>query len=117
MSEQHITLAVDTSVGGTAELLSGKPTKLYYLTVHNLSNAIAYLQLFDAASAADVTLGTTAPTLTLGQHQNNSGYPGYRDFIFSNPLNFKYGVVYAMTTTATGSSNPSAASIVNFGYI
>lgn len=117
MSEQHLTPFKDTAVTATATLMSGKPTRIYWLTLHNLSNAIGYLQLFDAAAATDVTLGTTAPTLTIGQHQNNSGYPGYRDLIFNNPLNFKYGVVYAFTTTATGNSAPSANSILLGGYV
>lgn len=117
MAEQHLTLSFDSSITATTELLTAIPTKIYYLGINNLSNAMAYLQLFDAAATASVTLGTTAPTLSIAVHQDASGNNGNKDLIFNNPLNFKYGVVYAITTTATGSTAPSAACQTNFGYV
>jgi len=53
-------------VAGTVIALDNNgPTTLRWLTFLNTTAAVAYLQIFNIA-AASVTLGTTAPTLSIG---------------------------------------------------
>lgn len=64
-----------------------------------------YLQMFDAAAAADVTLGTTPPTLSRYFPANNEEPFTLQD----RPLYFSLGLVYAFTTTRTGSTAQACA--------
>ena len=72
---------------------------------YNPSNAVAYIQLFDVATAAGVTLGTTVPKLSLGvpTAQASGTGPTAVGILFYN------GLQVAATTTATGSTAPSTA--------
>jgi hypothetical protein len=78
------------------------------VTAYNPSDAAAYVQLFDAERAADVTVGTTVPKASFGittlTHFNWSEVQLY----------FEKGLVIAATTTVTGSNAPSASVVVNF---
>lgn len=66
-------------------------------------DADAYVQLFDAASASDVTVGTTKPKWVVmtdfgaGECSSGDGLP-------THGLIFELGVVVASTTTSTGST-------------
>lgn len=44
--------------------------------IYAFSTAVVYLQLFDAATAASITPGTTAPTLSLGIGANQPLFLG-----------------------------------------
>lgn len=72
--------------------------------------AKGYLQFFNAASTAAVTLGTTAPVrsigLAAGEKANLSGLA----------VDFPLGLVVAGTTTATGSTTATTGLVVNLGY-
>ena len=65
--------------------------------------ANAFVQLFDAASISDVTLGTTAPTWVVmtifeaGPVSSGDGLP-------SDGILFRLGCVIASTTTPTGNT-------------
>lgn len=78
--------------------------------IHNPSNAAAYLQVFDALTA-DVTVGTTVPTFTIG-----TATLVHNNFTLSAPLEFTIGCVVASCTTVTGNTNPSTANVVTIGY-
>jgi hypothetical protein len=66
-----------------------------------------YLQLFDAAAAADVNLGTTAPTISFYIPANVADIKSLMD---GRVLYFSKGIVYAITTTATGSTLQAGSS-------
>lgn len=72
--------------------------------------AKGYLQFFNAASTAAVTLGTTAPVrsigLAAGEKANLSGLA----------VDFPLGLVIAGTTTATGSTTATTGLVVNLGH-
>ena len=84
------------------------PVCVESLHVYNASDAAAFVQLFDAASLADVTVGTTVPKWSIGLATATSTH------LIDCQVNFMLGLVVAATTTATGSSAPSAALVVNF---
>jgi hypothetical protein len=55
-----------SALGATATLVSSKRCILQTYHILNTTAAVAYVQLFDALSVADVTPGTTVPALSLG---------------------------------------------------
>jgi len=81
--------------------LMGKPC--YVSAVHgiNTTGAAAYLQLFDKATIAEVSLGTTVPTFVLSMA---TGASATQEFTGPNFLKFENGICAASTTTSTGSS-------------
>lgn len=72
-------------------------TLLTGYSILNATAAVAYVQLFDAAALADVTLGTTTPTYVIG---NAASDVIARSFAY--PLYFALGLCIFSTTTATG---------------
>ena len=97
------------SLTSTAALVSNVPCRLEGVFAYNGSNATAFIQLFDAAAAASVTVGTTAPVAVVG-----AATVTFMNAPFTGGLRFVNGIVAAFTTTATGSSNPSAATSPTF---
>ncbi|NBW12340.1 MAG: hypothetical protein EBR82_30345 [Caulobacteraceae bacterium] len=78
------------------------------------SGADIFVQVFDAASAGAVTVGTTTPVFTfrikadqaLGKDVNDSPYKF-----------FKNGCVVAVTTTRTGAVAPGTAASGQFWFV
>jgi hypothetical protein len=103
---------VDAAVTDTPVLASAGPIGLASFFIYNPSNAAVYIRLFDAALAADVTLGTTVPNYILGCNTLE-----WAQGQFSKPIAFSKGLVYGGVTTAVGSEHtaPNAAVLVNFG--
>lgn len=91
------------SLAGTATLLVGRKVTLTEVHGINTTGAKAYVQLFDAALATDVTLGTTIPLRVLTVPASDSDTLTFPD----EGLVFDLGVVAAATTTATGSTGAS----------
>lgn len=89
---------------GTVRLASKGATLLCDLQLQNGVAAITYLQLFNAQSASDVTIGTTAPDKVLVVPASVAAF-----FTFPNPAEFPLGLCYATTTTATGSTGAGSA--------
>jgi hypothetical protein len=87
-----------TAVKGAAGLLG-----LAYC--YNPNASVAYLQVFDAATAAGVTLGTTVPKLSLGIPSALASGVGPTAL----GVQFLNGIQVAITTTATGSTAPASA--------
>ena len=92
------------SVGATAVLARTGPVQVVAVRAFQGGLAAdAYVQLFDAAAAADVTVGTTVPTWVVltdfgaGEVSGGDGLP-------THGLVFRNGVVVASTTTSTGST-------------
>jgi hypothetical protein len=89
-------------VGGTVILVKTGPIQVVAIRAFQTALAAdAYLQLFDAATAGAVTLGTTKPTWVVmtdfgaGEVSGGDGLP-------THGLIFRLGLVIASTTTATG---------------
>lgn len=76
---------------------------------YNPSNAAAFVQVFNVTGT--VTLGTTVPDLSFGMATLTNG-----GLEFTNGVVFSNAIKVAATTTATGSTAPSAALVCNFGY-
>jgi hypothetical protein len=81
----------------------------------NQSGAVAYVQVFDAATAGAVALGSTTPVLSFGLPAASS-LPGGGNLEWSNGIHFANGIQVAATMTATGSTAPSTAVDCNFAY-
>jgi len=92
------------SVAGTALLISGSVLTVTGVKAINTVAAISYLQMFDAAAAADVTVGTTIPRWTVeSPASGNSGATGIPD----GGIIFRLGLVVASTTTPLNSTGAS----------
>ena len=101
----------DGSLDNTLTAVKSGATYLYTLEIDNADSAKRYLQLFDAAATGDGTLGTTTPSYVIGLAS-----AAMKSVSFCIPMKFELGLVYAMTTTDTGSSDVSAAGTLSVGY-
>lgn len=103
----------NATLQATAALVLGNKLKVIGLQVDNFANtARSYLQLYNAAAAADVTVGTTTPDKTMVIPGS-----GAMDFNWGqSPLDFSRGLVIAATTTVGGSTDPTAGVLVNIDY-
>lgn len=110
----NLTTGFDASVNATVENLSQRATNLYDIVAFNEDAAVRWLQLFNAL-AANVTIGTTPPTISLPLSQDAS--PNLINiYHFDPPLRFSVALSYAITTTVNGLTGPTVAGVVNFGY-
>lgn len=101
----------NAAAGSTKYLVAtGAQVLTDYFLENPDASAKGYLQFFNAASTAAVTLGTTAPVrsigLAAGEKANLSGLA----------VDFPLGLVIAGTTTATGSTTATTGLVVNLGY-
>lgn len=99
------------SLGATATLIVGHGATLTAVRAINTTAADAYVQLFDKATAAEVTVGTTVPDWVI---QSDANDPSVGDGLPSGGLVFENGIVAVSTTTATGST--AATQHVRFGF-
>lgn len=81
------------------QLVKASAGTLDSLVAFNLDSSANWIQLFDAASAGSVTVGTTPPVLSI-----HIAASADRDEQLPTPLAFNNGLVIAATTTATGST-------------
>lgn len=102
----------DASADETLTLVTAGHTRLHMIQGVNGDAAVRYLQLFDSATTGAVTLGTTTPTAVLAIPSSGDG-PFAVD---CKGLVFYAGLVYAVTTTSTGSTGPTAAATLTLGY-
>jgi hypothetical protein len=90
------------SVGAKPTAVKSAPTPLNGWYLFNSNATIVYLQIFDAKSETEVSLGTTAPTLSLGIPAGSAAnvlVDGMRDFL--------KGIVIACTLTRSGNGAPA----------
>ena len=84
------------------------------LTGYHLFNpgaAFTYVRLYDAGNAANVTVGTTVPKMSLGLPAN-----GGATRAFSKPVRFTNGIVASCANTANGAGAPAANNVVEIDY-
>lgn len=84
---------------GALTLVGAGFRRLYHWRVGNANAAMVYLQVFNAASTASVTLGTTNP-VDIIPIPANSVNDGYMPRSYAYPL----GIVIAATTTPKGNT-------------
>jgi hypothetical protein len=92
------------------KLVATGPRLLLTIHIHNNTDAVAFVQVFDAAATTDVTLNTTVPTLSFGVAAS-----GVANYEFSRGANFPLGIVIASTTTATGATGASTNVGITYG--
>ena len=91
-------------------VVSSLAATLDSVTIMNPNTTLAYVQVFDVATAGAVTLGTTVPKWSIGLNQTSQ-------IVLSDlNLHFANGIQVAATTTATGSTALVTAVDANFGY-
>jgi hypothetical protein len=100
-------IIIKDSVGATAILVKSGKIDVDLVHAINTVAAASYLQLFDAAAAADVTVGTTLPHVVLKSAASDPA-----DLLLDGCV-FQLGVVVASTTTALG--NTGATQHARFG--
>lgn len=66
IQDPNLLTYVNEAIDETKVLVRQGPTKVHGLVISNSDDGIIYLQLFDAASTAEVTLGTTVGKITIG---------------------------------------------------
>lgn len=98
------------AVNGTVQNVNTNANNLIDgINIQNLTAAVAYLQVFDAA-AANVTVGTTAPTWYIAIPAS-----GNVQVFTPKPIKHTTGLSLASTTTATGSSSAATSVTVFYG--
>jgi len=85
-------------------LLVGHRCTVEFASGINTAAAATYIQIFDAAAVADVSLGTTVPTLVLAIAASSAATDTYgiEGVVFTN------GVAVASTTTTPGSTGAAS---------
>lgn len=105
------TLASYNNAALTSPALVGAGQKrLVTYNLYNPNTTVAFVQLFNAATAGAVTLGTTAPTDWLAIPAGGV-LDGQWDFSEAFPL----GLVIAAATSAIGGTLPTVALPVSLG--
>ena len=99
----------DDDVVETDVLVQTGQTLLLGYDIHNTTGADAFLQCFDAAAVADVTVGTTVPDYVISAAANEVVQGS-----FPFGLAFPKGLVIASCTTTGG--NTGAAQDVSLVY-
>jgi hypothetical protein len=106
MPNPHFNDAADE----TLILLSSARSQLKMMQLRNLDAAIAYVQFFNAAATESVTLGTTTPDLSISIAASAVVTMDIEGAAFES------GIVYAVTTTATGNTGPTNGVDLNLVY-
>ncbi len=106
MARPQTALALST----TPAVVSANPVRVMSIYAYHGGTGNAYVQMFNAKAAADVTLGTTVPDAAFGMATLKNVALSLGDGIL-----FSKGLVVASTTTATGSSATNGAQDVTFG--
>lgn len=101
----------DETADETKAAVNTGRTRLVSVHVNNLDAAVMYLQLFDAA-AASVTVGTTTPDLVIPMAASGTHHVVWGD---DGPV-FWTACTYAVTTTPSGSTGPTAEAVLSICY-
>ena len=101
----------NTALTNTVVQVKGSAANFGGYFIYNSNASATTVQVFDAATAGAVTLGTTRPDLIL-EIPATSG----ANVEFANGVNFASGIQIAATTTASGSTAPSSGLDVTILY-
>lgn len=97
------------NLGAVASVRSSAAGVLTGLSIVNNQAVIIFVQLFDAATAGAVTLGTTVPTMEFTVPVSAGFAPAFP----AAGMRFRNGLQAASTTTE-GGATPSAAGVVAY---
>lgn len=101
----------------TKTLVRAGSLRLTTMEVQNINTSDIFVQMFNAAAVADVTLGTTAPTqsycIPASDGVNRS--LSVKDW-GDRGLHFNKGLVIVATTTVGGSTAPAQNSVINLTF-
>lgn len=105
------TIVKVNSLAATAVLAVGHACNLLAIRGITVQVGVTFIQLFDKATAAEVTVGTTLPDWVVSVPTNTTtGDVGLGDGVPSTAgLKFDNGIVLAATTTPVGSSATASA--------
>ena len=107
----------DSSIVGTAQALKTSGGRLAAVEISNPNTVSGFLQIFDLATG-DITMGTTAPKLSLAIPKGASATDvGIMDKLWKEGIDFNIAISYAITTTATGSTAMTTAPVGNFFFL
>lgn len=98
------------TIGATKTAIKASAGQLYGYYIYNANASVVYVQVFNAASAS-VTLGTTAPDLSLGIPATSAA-----NVEFTNGIAFGTAITIAITTTRSGSTGPGSTVDYNIFY-
>jgi len=116
MALEHYTLYRSTTLTNTPTLVRDQPVLLLGHLITNLDTNKISLKCYDAASASDVTVGTTAPkenfNLVAGVDAQTGLKDGTRGVLYSN------GLVVAVVQEGadSGTTAPGTSPIVNLYF-
>lgn len=103
LDQQGASPYYNSALAATKAVVYTGPCRLFDINAYaSGAGADVYLQIFDAVTA-DVTVGTTTPTLSI-PIPNGAALDTTR----SKPIAFSYGLIIACTATAGGSGAPGA---------
>jgi len=106
----------DSDGDNTAQAVKTRRGRLMFISVSNINAADIFVQLFDAA-AADVTVGTTVPKLSIHVEAGDATDAKATHIEWPQGIGFNTAITYSCTTTATGNGDPSVGAVCNFGYL
>jgi hypothetical protein len=97
-------------------LIKGGGVRLVAFNASHIDAVDTFIQLFDTAATADVTLGGTVPDVVLSIPAGDATLRGhiYEPIGGPNGVNFQNGLVAAVTTTADGNTAVTTAIDVTF---
>jgi len=99
------------SIGATKTAIKTTAGALYGWYFYNSNSAVAYVQLF-ANTVAGVTLGTTAPTMSLGIPPGSAA-----NMAFDTGVSYATAITIAITTTRAGATGPTNTVDYNIYYL
>lgn len=108
----------NSALVGTVTNVKNTSGSVYGFSVGNIATTACFLQIFNA-TAANVTLGTTVPVMSILVNLSSATVPGGpTNLSFVNsPVPFNTAISVAGTTTATGSTPCSTGLIVNLFFL
>ena len=107
--ERHLQYC-EKAADETKFLVKASPLKVCSLVASNPHSAATFLQMFDAAAIADVTLGTTLPLRSIA-------LPAGGSVVLERPcLEVQKGLVVAITSGQFNGTAPGADGTIGLSY-
>lgn len=100
---------LNAALSTTVSTVKGTAGTTQFINCYNPNAAVAFVQVFDVASATSVTLGTTTPKMSIG-------FPPSTAVTMPLGVAMLKGIKIAATTTPTGSTAPGAALSCTVGF-
>lgn len=98
-----------------AVLVETGMVKINHISVSHANSSPAWIQMFDADTTGDVTIGTTTPSASFPVTQAASGQHGTLLFVPRKAIRFPTGLVIAVTTAPAGSTGITKKASVSLG--